>query len=123
MGRVKTYEAIVKGQNVPKAGVPESFKVLVKELQSLTLDVRVMDENGEEIDLKQNFDDDNDIIPQPAADEEADYGMTYAADESLDDDYTSDSVSDDYDDSEFAEDEDEISGFTTKVDDSPEDLV
>jgi DNA-directed RNA polymerase subunit beta len=59
VGRVKTYEAIVKGQNIPKPGIPESFKVLIKELQSLALDVRVLDENNEEIDLKQNFDDDD----------------------------------------------------------------
>ncbi len=59
VGRVKTYEAIVKGENVPKPGVPESFKVLIKELQSLGLDVKVLDENNEEIDLKQTFDDDD----------------------------------------------------------------
>ena len=57
-GRVKTYEAIVKGHNVPKPGVPESFKVLVKELQSLCLDVKVLDEQGEEIELKDDEDDD-----------------------------------------------------------------
>ncbi len=61
VGRVKTYEAIVKGQNVPKAGVPESFKVLIKELQSLGLDIRVLDKEGIEVDLKQNFDEDDDI--------------------------------------------------------------
>ncbi|MCD7726907.1 MAG: DNA-directed RNA polymerase subunit beta [Ruminococcus sp.] len=70
VGRVKTYEAIVKGQNVPKPGIPESFKVLVKELQSLCLDVRVLNENNEEIDLKQTFDDDDDFTPQPAIEEE-----------------------------------------------------
>lgn len=59
VGRVKTYEAIVKGQNVPKPGIPESFRVLIKELQSLGLDVRVLDQNRDEIDLKQNFDDDD----------------------------------------------------------------
>lgn len=53
-GRVRTYEAIVKGHNVPKPGVPESFKVLVKELQSLCLDMRVLDANGEEIELKED---------------------------------------------------------------------
>ena len=64
VGRVKTYEAIVKGQNVPKPGVPESFKVLIKELQSLCLDVKVLDEHDEEIDLKQDFDDDgSEYIP------------------------------------------------------------
>ncbi|MBQ5787946.1 MAG: DNA-directed RNA polymerase subunit beta, partial [Oscillospiraceae bacterium] len=57
VGRVKTYEAIVKGQDVPKPGIPESFRVLVKEMQSLGLDVRVLDAEGEVIDLKQNFDD------------------------------------------------------------------
>ena len=59
VGRVKTYEAIVKGQNVPKAGTPESFKVLIKELQSLGLDIRVLDRDGFEVDLKQKFDDDD----------------------------------------------------------------
>ena len=57
-GRVKTYEAIVKGHNVPNPGVPESFKVLVKELQSLCLDVRVLDENGDEIILRDEDEDD-----------------------------------------------------------------
>ena len=51
-GRVKTYEAIVKGHNVPTPGVPESFKVLVKELQSLCLDIKVLNEAGEEIELR-----------------------------------------------------------------------
>ena len=59
VGRVKTFEAIVKGQNVPKPGIPEAFKVLIKELQSLALDVRVLDRDNNEIDLKQQFDDDN----------------------------------------------------------------
>jgi DNA-directed RNA polymerase subunit beta len=58
MGRVKTYEAIVKGDNVPEPGVPESFKVLIKELQSLALDVKVLSEDAEEIEIK---DDDDDI--------------------------------------------------------------
>ncbi len=58
-GRVKTYEAIVKGQNIPTPGIPESFKVLVKELQSLALDVRVLDEKGEEIELSELVDDDD----------------------------------------------------------------
>ena len=58
-GRVKTYEAIVKGSNIPTPGVPESFKVLVKELQALCLDIRVLDENGNEIELKEDDDDDD----------------------------------------------------------------
>ena len=68
-GRVKTYEAIVKGQNVPKPGIPESFKVMMKELQSLGLDVEVLDQNGEAVDLKQNFDDDI-PVKKPADDGE-----------------------------------------------------
>ena len=73
VGRVKTYEAIVKGQNVPKAGVPESFKVLIKELQSLGLAIGVLDKDGVEVDLKQTFDDDDDIgLSKPiVADDEA----------------------------------------------------
>jgi len=58
-GRVRTYEAIVKGHNIPKPGVPESFKVLVKELQSLCLDVRVLDENGTKVELKGDDGDDS----------------------------------------------------------------
>lgn len=61
VGRVKTYEAIVKGQNVPKSGIPESFKVLIKELQSLLLDIKVLDKDNNEINLKQSFDDDDDV--------------------------------------------------------------
>ncbi len=57
-GRVRTYESIVKGHNVPQPGVPESFKVLVKELRSLCLDIRVLDDKGEEIELKDDDDDD-----------------------------------------------------------------
>ena len=68
-GRVRTYESIVKGYNVPKPGVPESFKVLVKELQALCLDIQVLDENGNEIELK---DDDEDTY-QPGRFRDDDY--------------------------------------------------
>ena len=61
VGRVKTYEAIVKGENVPEPGVPESFKVLVKELQSLGLDVRLYSDNDEELELKENIDEGIDL--------------------------------------------------------------
>ena len=54
VGRVKTYEAIIKGENIPTPGIPESFKVLLKELQSLCLDVKVLDENGEEVEIREN---------------------------------------------------------------------
>jgi DNA-directed RNA polymerase subunit beta len=56
VGRVKTYEAIIKGDNIPEPGIPESFKVLLKELQALGLDVRVLRENGTEVELKENID-------------------------------------------------------------------
>ncbi|NLZ46496.1 MAG: DNA-directed RNA polymerase subunit beta [Clostridiales bacterium] len=75
VGRVKTYEAIVKGQNVPKPGVPESFKVLIKELQSLSLDVKVYNANNEEIDLKQSFEEDDDFVPKQAIDDEVEYTL------------------------------------------------
>ncbi|MEG2852477.1 MAG: DNA-directed RNA polymerase subunit beta, partial [Hydrogenoanaerobacterium sp.] len=70
VGRVKAFEAIVKGHNIPQSGIPESFKVLMKEIQSLGLDIKVLDKNGEEIDLKQNFDDDDDMgLPRMNDDE------------------------------------------------------
>ena len=62
-GRVKTYEAIVKGENIPTAGTPESFKVLYKELQALGLDTRLYDKEGNEIELKQDIDDGTEIQP------------------------------------------------------------
>ena len=52
IGRAKTYESIIKGQEIPQPGIPESFRVLQKELQSLAIDVRLLDEEGEEIDMK-----------------------------------------------------------------------
>ncbi len=108
VGRVKTYEAIVKGQNVPKAGIPESFKVLIKEMQSLCLDMKVLDEAGDEIDLKQNFDDDD--IPRHEA--------AINDDISFEDDGTGDSyvdpdnADDGYDDlvGDFAGDDDDLAG-------------
>ena len=56
IGRVKTYEAIIKGENIPTPGIPESFKVLLKEMQSLCLDVKVLDEKGEEVEFRENID-------------------------------------------------------------------
>ena len=116
VGRVKTYESIVKGLNVPKPGIPESFKVLIKELQSLALDVKVLDANNEEIDLKQTYGDD-DVTPTMADNEafsevnDASYDDGYIpdreedADEYENDDYTSDSEdgfdSDDLNDEDF----------------------
>ncbi|MBR0365299.1 MAG: DNA-directed RNA polymerase subunit beta, partial [Clostridia bacterium] len=64
VGRVKAYEAIVKGENIPKSGVPESFKVMVKELQSLALDIRILNHNMEEIDLDASLEDDDDTVSE-----------------------------------------------------------
>jgi len=119
VGRVKTYEAIVKGQNVPKPGIPESFKVLIKELQSLGLDVKVLDGNDDEIDLKQTFDDDDDIIPQPVSDAddvmddvllEGDLDEGFSMDDSDDDEILSDfdNADDDEDELSFADDDDDL---------------
>ena len=75
VGRVKTYEAIVKGESVPEPGVPESFKVLIKELQSLGMDVKMLTINDEEVELR-DLDDEDDLQPAdalniaPIADEE-----------------------------------------------------
>ena len=110
VGRVKTYEAIVKGENVPKPGVPESFKVLIKELQSLGLDVKVLDENNDEIDLKQSFDDDDmgTVSPEDfeyvADDNEIDSAFIP---EDVDDSYYDD-LDDDFDDSDSFDDDESL---------------
>ncbi len=105
VGRVKTYEAIVKGENIPKSGVPESFKVLVKELQSLALDIRILNHNMEEIDLDASFDDDDDdvvtddFIPDMEGDmsdrlDEDELEDSMLSESDFDDDYDFDSDSD-----------------------------
>ena len=116
VGRVKTYESIVKGQNIPKPGVPESFKVLIKELQSLGLDVKVLDKDDNEIDLKQSFDDDDDIgLGTPAIPENEDEDIDFSGDTVADDltgfgleDENGDAIDDGIDDGfdEFASDDD-----------------
>ena len=98
VGRVKTYEAIVKGQNVPKPGIPEAFKVMIKELQSLSLDVRVLDINNDEIDLKQNFDEDDDIIPQPVSLADDETVGDVIVDDDLDDGFSMEDSDDEFDD-------------------------
>ena len=104
-GRVKTYEAIVKGANIPKPGVPESFKVLVKELQALCLDIRVLDEQGNEIELKEEDDEDEIIYTEHetefvvgSTDEVLDAGFTFDED-------SPEGIFDDAFGSESAEDE------------------
>ena len=125
VGRVKTYESIVKGENIPTPGIPESFKVLIKELQSLALDVRVLDENGEEIDLKQDLDEEtnpkaveNSSFPGKSVMTSSDMsGMTYEDDPSNGNMIDESSIIDDsYNDDEFYDSED-IEDFDFSSDD------
>ena len=111
IGRVNTYEAIVKGQNVPTPGIPESFKVLIKEMQSLCLDVKVLDINQEEIDLKQNFDDDPIPARDSFSDEDTADSTSYSDDEMGDAGFGFEGEDDDFDsvekDDEFSFDDDD----------------
>ena len=112
VGRVKTYESIVKGLNVPQPGIPESFKVLIKELQSLALDVKVLDKDGEEIDLRQTFED-----------EAGDVGAVISEDETLNTDVVNDVTLDDgYVTDEDAEKELGDDAFNDYLDDEEEDF-
>ena len=116
VGRVKTYEAIVNGENVPQAGVPESFKVLVKELQSLGLDVKVLDAEGEEIDLKLNIDSDEGVAihRRPVKSEEQ---TEQTSEEGNDDDFeTIEDVDDDADDVEDFDDDADENGAEEEFD-------
>ena len=121
VGRVKTYEAIVKGENIPKSGIPESFKVLVKELQSLALDIRILNHNMEEIDLDASFDDDEEGVVSEemmqtmeegdgisdSLDEDDLDDASMVLDDDFDDDFDDDDEDDEIDDEDF-EDDDEF---------------
>ena len=120
-GRVRTYESIVKGHNVPKPGVPESFKVLVKELQSLCLDMKVLDDQGNEIELKDDdedtyqpgkFRDDDDDFYGYNAGGESDFAAAgYTLKEGSDDDDLAVEIEDDsadYDESDDYSDGDDM---------------
>ena len=120
-GRTKTYEAIVKGQNIPTPGIPESFKVLVKELQSLCLDIHVLDEVGEEIELSEFYGDDapayasiDDVNRSEDLDKSADVADD---DEDIDEDYEGDDdmLGDELDD--YAMDDDDFD-YASGADDS-----
>jgi DNA-directed RNA polymerase subunit beta len=102
-GRVKTYEAIVKGQNIPTPGVPASFKVMVKELQSLCLDVRVLDQNGNEIDLTSIGMEDE----LASTISEEDIGESIATEDMFNNTYDADDLNADPDDSSLVSDEDD----------------
>ena len=106
VGRVKAYEAIVKGENIPEPGVPESFKVLVKELQSLGLDVRLYSEDNQELELKENIEDGIDFDPEKNKDILAEDEVV--AEDDLSDGYTEDVSDDKLLDEEEIEDSDEL---------------
>ena len=112
VGRVKTYEAIVNGENVPEPGVPESFKVLIKELQSLGLDIKVLSENNEEIVIGELTDDDDvrELGVNIAGYEDAPGGML--RDDDVDDFNFIDDDGEDDDDSYEEDEHDEFDGFT-----------
>ena len=115
VGRVKTYEAIVKGENIPKSGIPESFKVLVKELQSLALDIKILNHNMEEIDLDASFEDEDEgVVSEELVQTMEDKdGITDTFDEDdlndasmvLDDSDEDDFGDDDSDDIDFGDDD------------------
>ncbi len=110
IGRVKTYESIVKGQNIPKPGIPESFKVLIKELQSLGLNVKVLDKNKDEIDLRQHFEEDENpayhhFDEKNVADDLDGFNIEEAEEELLSSGLSLDD--DDYEDDDLGEDEDD----------------
>jgi len=124
VGRVKTYEAVVKGENVPEPGVPESFKVLLKELQALALDMRILLDDNTELEIKEMIDDNDDLNVNLS-------GFENDADENglsrrnpvqpfMD---SFDSESDDDDDEEDFGDDDEIEDETNAVEDILEDAV
>ena len=108
-GRLKTYEAIIKGENIPAPGIPESFKVLLKELQSLGLDVGVLDENGEEVELGESMDTGNENVKKYMGEDPDDFNEDLGENgysginednelESLNDDYLDDDFDGNFDD-------------------------
>ena len=112
-GRLKTYEAIIKGDNIPAPGIPESFKVLLKEFQSLGLDVGVLDENGEEVELGESMDTGNENVKKFMGENPDDFNEDLGENgysginednelESLNDDYLDDDAFDDNFDDEFS---------------------
>jgi len=133
VGRVKTYEAIVKGENIPEPGVPESFKVLIKELQSLGMDVKILSENQEEMEIRESDEDDEPReleVNLEGTEEEPVKKPVTTIPEPIDDEIMDDGSNDDQDDDDDSEldvDEDEIEidlpqkGDSTDFDDEDDD--
>ncbi len=110
-GRTKTFEAIIKGQNIPTPGIPESFKVLVKELQALCLDIKVLDEDGKEIELSEVYEEDTPVYRELPKTQREDDSAEEQADEEFDEELSPEEYEDaleeeySYDESEFADEE------------------
>ena len=111
VGRVKAYEAIVKGENIPEPGVPESFKVLLKELQSLGLDMRVLTKDAKEVTIQEDLDDDGEPIQEVNMQgrEDVETGVYYESEDEQDS-YTNDY--DDDSDDDFGDGPDENDGIS-----------
>jgi DNA-directed RNA polymerase subunit beta len=110
IGRVKTYEAIVKGENIPEPGVPESFKVLIKELQSLGLDVKVLTEESEEVQIKEEDDDIKEMAKELGIEIEtaSNDGVVYEEESDIEDGFADDEIDEDeIDDEDFEVDFDD----------------
>jgi len=121
VGRVKTYEAIVKGENIPEPGVPESFKVLLKELQALALDVRILMADQTEVVIKESIEDSDDInvnvnIEGAEGGENAPVRKSFVFESAEDDDF--DDLEDESDDEEI--EEEDFADFDKKPDDEDE---
>ena len=122
MGRVKTYEAIVKGENIPEPGIPESFKVLIKEMQSLALDIKVLSDKNEEIEIRESIDDELETHKVAEIEKLADADVIYNEDEGgyLETDETGEPI--EYDDYEDDDEEDDISDEEFSQDDGLDEL-
>ncbi len=105
VGRVKAYEAIVKGQNIPNPGVPESFKVMVRELQSLALDIRVLDKDGNEISLKESSEEEVEGMRDFSAEDIGENVVTNLDDFVIDDENGESEEDEDEDEGDFTDDE------------------
>jgi len=118
VGRVKTYEAIVKGENIPEAGIPESFKVLIKEMQSLCLDVKVLGENNEEIEIKEDTETDGIAAIERMVDREIDKARAEAEAEAAEAEYEEE-IEDEFEEEEEQEPEnfDDIEKELDDIDD------
>ncbi|NLO98160.1 MAG: DNA-directed RNA polymerase subunit beta, partial [Peptococcaceae bacterium] len=119
VGRVKTYEAIVKGENIPEPGVPESFKVLIKELQSLGLDVSVLSEEDQKIDIKDLEDDATDMAHELGMDEQFSVVDVSKAgdDDKTDGEEADELVEEEGDDNEIYDIDEEVGDLTEDLED------